>query len=114
MDLALQSVGLSVKERQCSDRINLCRYATACLAYAQRVYEWIVSALVIVRVFRGVARRRFTFDRHAVLVDGELLMRVASNYPSRGGVDSFSLGARRGSLDRGFSSTSVEGMYRSR
>ena len=41
-----------------------------------------MSALVIVRVFRGVARHRWTFDRHAVLADGELQMRFASNCPS--------------------------------
>ena len=82
LDLALQSVGLSIRERQCGGRPALCRIATAGLAYGQRVYEWVVSALVIVRVFRGVARHRWTFDRHAVLADGELQMRFASNCPS--------------------------------
>ena len=53
----------------------------AVLSFGQRVFEWVVSAVVIVRVFRGVARKRWRFDEKAVLIDGELKIRVASLKP---------------------------------
>ena len=37
--------------------------------------------MVIVRVFRGVAKGRWKFDRQAVIHDGELKIRVASLKP---------------------------------
>lgn len=51
------------------------------LSFVQNVFEWVVSAVVIVRVFRGVARDRWHFDRRAVVVDGELKIWVASLRP---------------------------------
>jgi len=81
LDLALQAVGLSIQERQCGAHSDWCRYLVAVLSFGQRVFEWVVSAVVIVRVFRGVARKRWRFDEKAVLIDGELKIRVASLKP---------------------------------
>ena len=81
LDLSLQSVGLSIQERQCGANADWCRYVAAVLSFGQRVFEWVVSAVVIVRVFRGVAKGRWKFDRHAVIHDGELRIRVASLKP---------------------------------
>ena len=53
----------------------------ALLSFDQEVFRWVVSAVVIVRVFRGVAKGRWKFDRHAVIHENELKIRVASLKP---------------------------------
>ena len=74
-------MGLSIQERQCGANGDWCRYVAALLSFGQEVLRWVVSAVVIVRVCRGVEMGRWKFDRRAVIHDGELKIRVASLKP---------------------------------
>jgi hypothetical protein len=80
--LALATHGLAQAELECPPSEAACIVVGAVFAYLQQIYLLVVGALAIVRIFRETTRDRFVFSKVAVVANGELRVRLASNRPS--------------------------------